>query len=296
MIRDDQSDQNDSLRDFLEAGFDMTGGVTGAGIGLLVGGPAGAIAGAASGPVVTRMLRAGALEFMHRSLSRRQKARVSGALLVAASRIQERLNQGDIFENQEFFEPLESGRSNAEEIAEGILISAQQEHEEKKVAFMGNLLANIAFDYRISRHQANFFVRLLDRLSYRQLCILAGISNRDYADITFRQRLFESTEFLTNEDHPGFVYDLWELYNYGLIGFGEGGSNSFLGGGRERDAFLDIGVADLTMIGLSTLGSDFAYFSSLFKADREDVLAALYMMVPDQVLREKRLHRLSKDH
>ena len=52
------------------------------------------------------------------------------------------------------------------------MFSAQREHEENKLKYYGNLVANIAFDKTISREQANQLVSLAQKLSYRQIKLL----------------------------------------------------------------------------------------------------------------------------
>lgn len=78
----------------------------------------------------------------------------------------------------DFFNKINE-RSTADEILEGILLSAQREHQEKKVQFYGNLIANIAFDPSIDREQANFLIKLDESLSYRQICLLSLFVNKD---------------------------------------------------------------------------------------------------------------------
>jgi hypothetical protein len=72
-----------------------------------------------------------------------------------------------------FFNEDNTGRSSAEEIAEGVVLAAQRDHEEKKLRAYGNLLGNLAFCPQFSRAHSNLLTRLAERLSYRQLCLLA---------------------------------------------------------------------------------------------------------------------------
>lgn len=59
-MRDEEHAEESRIRQFLEPGLEIAGNVTGAGIGLLLGGPAGAVIGAAVPTVVSRVLQ----EFM----------------------------------------------------------------------------------------------------------------------------------------------------------------------------------------------------------------------------------------
>jgi hypothetical protein len=89
------------------------------------------------------------------------------------SKIKEKIEKGENIREDNFFSKDPSNRSSFEEITEGVLLSAQKEHEEKKVRFLGNLIANISFNSSINRADANLYVNLAEALSYRQYCLLA---------------------------------------------------------------------------------------------------------------------------
>ena len=78
-----------------------------------------------------------------------------------------------------FFETPIDDRSAAEEILEGVLLVAQREHEERKLRFYSNLLANIAFRTDVDRYLANALIKQAERISYRQLCLLSLMAQRD---------------------------------------------------------------------------------------------------------------------
>jgi hypothetical protein len=68
-------------------------------------------------------------------------------------------------------------RSSAEELLEGVILAAQRESQERKVRFYGYLYSNLVFDPTVDRAHGNYLIRLLDRLSYRQVCLLAEIGS-----------------------------------------------------------------------------------------------------------------------
>ena len=106
-----------------------------------MGGPVGA--GAAAGAFLTDWLYASGIEVLT-ALSPREERRVGAVVLVAAAAIQEKIDSGRRPRDDGFFDPQPpDNRSSAEEIAEGALIAAQREHEEKKILHLGYLLANI---------------------------------------------------------------------------------------------------------------------------------------------------------
>jgi hypothetical protein len=59
-----------------------------------------------------------------------------------------------------------------------VLITAKRQHEERKVEFMGYLLANVAFHAEIDEHLANWLIRMIDELSWMQLCLLSVVAKR----------------------------------------------------------------------------------------------------------------------
>jgi hypothetical protein len=118
-------------------------------------------------------VRAGA-EFHERVLGPRQEARVGTVLWVIDTLIKERLAAGDTPRSDGFFEQRE-GREQppAYELAEGVLLRAANEYEERKVPYIGALFASVAFRADIALPYANLLLRLADRLGYRQLQAIA---------------------------------------------------------------------------------------------------------------------------
>ena len=161
----------------MNQGAEMVGASGGAVTGFLLGGLVGAGVGAAAGSFIANKLRSAGEEVLRRYLSPREQQRIGMVLAAATEAIQEKIAQGHQPRQDGFFEAQASERSTADEITEGVLIAAQREFEEKKIYFMGRLLANIAFDDSTDRAQANFLVRTAESLSYRGLCILFVAGN-----------------------------------------------------------------------------------------------------------------------
>ncbi len=153
----------------------VVGSLAGAALDLAAPGASGFLAAAALGPAVEHAILATSTEFVHKQLATREKMRIGGVMAATATRINERLEEGERPRHDGFFDPVLGQRSTANEIYEGALVAAQREHEEKKVPFLGNLLASVSFDEEIDRGHANLLVRQAEALSYRQLCILALI-------------------------------------------------------------------------------------------------------------------------
>lgn len=193
----DREENENKIRNLIEVGAEIVGGSVGGAIGFLLAGPAGAIAGGASGPLVTQALIHTAIDIQERFLSKREKARIGAVIYYATVKIQEELDAGNNLRHDEFFQTPLSGRSEAEEIFEGVLLAAKREHEEKKIPFLGYLLANIAFNSRIDKWQANLLVKLGNEISYRQMCLLNLYSNQT----KFSEKFLGGNNDLSKLDH-----------------------------------------------------------------------------------------------
>ena len=129
-------------------------------------------------------------EILERQLGSREKVRVGATFAIAAANIRQRLENGESLREDGFFDEKQTGRSDAEEVVESVLLKAQREPEEKKIEYMGYLLSGIAFNPEISVHMAHQLTKVAEQLTYRQLCILKlcvvkdnfGLRGRDYRD------------------------------------------------------------------------------------------------------------------
>lgn len=204
--------------ELLGAGSEVAGGVAGAAIGVMAAGPVGGLIGGGVGPIVAYALKKLGNEIHRRLLSPREQQRIGGVIAYAVQRIKEKLDAGEQVRSDGFFASDANSRAPAEEIYEGIILAAQREHEEKKLPFMGNLMANLAFHPEIDRGYANFLVRLAENLSYRQLCLLfvfalndkSGLRQTSYRGITSFAPLL-----------LGILQEAMELSQWDMIGSGE---------------------------------------------------------------------------
>jgi hypothetical protein len=172
---DDHEDEASPLKRFLAIGSEIASAMTGAGVGLVVAGPPGALAGAAISPVLERAFLKLAKDFHQRVLSHREEVRIGATLAHTIESARTHSEKDEEIRGDDFFEVGTAGvdRSAAEEILEGVLITAAREYEERKLRHYGSLMSSIAFQENIDLAQANLLLRLARDLSYRQLCILA---------------------------------------------------------------------------------------------------------------------------
>lgn len=207
---------DDKVRALIGEGADFAGAAVGGALGTLVAGPLGGAAGAVGGSAATKVLRELGHEAAERVLGPRERIRAGGAIALAASKIESRVERGDSIRQDGFFVAKHNGRSDADEVAESVLLKCQREAEEQKIPYMAFLIANIAFEPEISAGLAHQIVKTAEQLTYRQLCILKiavfnsqyGLRESDYrGQGNFQRVLYE------------LLYECVDLYNRSLINF-----------------------------------------------------------------------------
>ena len=138
--------------------------------------------------------------------------------VLAAQEIKRRLDRGEHLRTDGFFERDITDRSPADEIAEAVLISAQREHEERKLPYIAKLLAFVAFEPDIDRAMANYLAKLASALTYRQYCLLE-IANSCHRYNLKPPGLLNRSE----RENPTLVFavlaECFELYRLGIIKF-----------------------------------------------------------------------------
>jgi hypothetical protein len=208
------SEKSESIDELLDAGAEIAGGVAGTALGLFAAGPAGAFVGGVATPVVTHFLRKAGIEIKNRLLGPREEVRVGATLRFAAAKIQENLDNGYKIRQDEFFKEQPNERAPIEEVLEGVLLAAQREHEEKKLGFYGTLVANLAFHPEIDRTQANFLIRLGERISYCQMCLIALFVIKD--SLRLRQEDYKNLKDI-GENRAFLLQEIYELYSQRLL-------------------------------------------------------------------------------
>ena len=239
-------------KSLVESGVSIAGSAAGSAVGALVGtifagpGPGtvtGAIIGGAAGGAIGETLKKGLEEVVKRVLSCREQIRVGAVINFAAYKIKQRLDAGDKPRTDTFFTVDETDRSDADEIFEGVLLKSKNENQEKKIRFMGNLFANVAFRSDIPITVANFFLSTAEALSYRQLCFIALLHQRGVLNI----------EALRRRDHPNSDLQIlkreeWTLHapSFGTFGL--------IDGSKEWEDWLnDLGEKFHDLLGLSEI-------------------------------------------
>ncbi len=212
----DNPEEDESLRKFLSGGAEIAGGAVGGAIGFLAGGPVGATVAGAASVAAAKALTAVGKEVSDRLLGPREAVRVGGVLALASDEIARRIEQGETLRSDGFFDAVVGQRSNAEEVAESVLLKSQREPEEHKLIYMGKLLSNASFNAEISAALAHHLIKAGEELTYRQLCLLS-LAARKRASL--RSSNYRGQSHFDMELYQ-VLYELFHLYQKGYLNFG----------------------------------------------------------------------------
>ena len=171
--------QKNTAKQLLYNSAEIAGGGLGAALGFLAGDPFAAAISGGVGAAAVGILKNIGKDFTERQLSPREDIRVGKVLAIAALEIHQRLEKGESLRDNGFFDEKPNGRSDAEEVAEAIMLKCQREPQEKKIPYMGYLKASIAFNPDISADMGHQLIKAAEELTYRQLCILKLVAEKD---------------------------------------------------------------------------------------------------------------------
>ena len=213
------AEENDRLQQLINYGVPLLGAGASAAVSSTLGlfGPEGAVIGGIVGKGVEIWLSKVGQDISERHLSTREKVRVGAVLVIAAEEIHKRRESGESLRGDGFFDEKQTGRSDAEEVAESVFLKAQREPEEKKIRYMGYLLASIAFNPQISVHMAHQLIKAAEQLTYRQLCILKLCVVKDHYGL--RDKNYRGQGPFIPELYQ-VLYEYLDLYHRGFISFG----------------------------------------------------------------------------
>ena len=147
-------------------------------IGLAVGDPTGLSAAA-----ISVFAKWGLDRFVPLLISKRQTVRLFQWGTQAAEGITQRLANGEKYREDGFFEKTPTDRSKIDEVVESTLKKVMETTEEPKIKFMANLTENVHFDSDFDLDTYRRILKILDELSYRQLCIIKLFMNADHIDL-----------------------------------------------------------------------------------------------------------------
>ena len=185
---------------------DLAVNVLGVGTAYTIGDPTGM-----SAAVIQRVLK----EVVHQVIlpltSRGESKRLYEWGTQAAGGIACRCKKGEEFRKDGFFDETPTNRSNFEEVVESMLKKVMDTTEEPKIKFMANLTVHAFFDEDLDMNTYRQIFKVLNELSYRQLCIIKMCKNADDIDV----ESLGSTE--TTTKLGSILGDFFELRDRGFI-------------------------------------------------------------------------------
>lgn len=200
--------QKDKLIDVFS---DTFAGTISAAIGLIETGVLGELGGALIAPTLSMTIK----DFAKRMLSENESNRVKNTFSYAIEKIQTKLQQGDYPRNDNFWTSENNDKSCAEKLLEGTLLKSRDEYEEKKLKYYSNLLVNICFDENITFEKANILLKIIEQLSYRQLVVIAYLSDGKMIDMDEWDIAFKDKANL--EKYFDFYSEMINLYDLRLL-------------------------------------------------------------------------------
>lgn len=164
MCADNTKNENEKANAIIRMGAEIVGGMSAAAIGLLGSTPFAEIIVGGLGSSLSNIL----VEITERQLSQRERIRIGATSSAVITTIEEHVSAGEEIRTDDFFEVNDHYRSHGEEIFEGVLIKAKNEHEERKLIYLGRIFANAAFMPKISVYEVNHILNTSSNLTYTQ--------------------------------------------------------------------------------------------------------------------------------
>ena len=213
---ENKNNEEQKVKYIVEMGAEIAGGAVGTALGLLTANPVLAVTLGAVGAGISKTL----IDTAEKYLSNREKMRAGAAAGQAITDIYDRIQTGQKLRNDNFFDNTGQSRASSEELFEGVLLSAKNEHEEKKITYISNIFSNSIFN-TISIGEANHVLRIASNLTYRQMCILSLINtssslvNTNLSNKWLRDN--EELISLLSIESISLRQEIMDMYSQGLI-------------------------------------------------------------------------------
>lgn len=156
-------------------------------------------------------------DFSERQLSNMESDRICYVIEVANKRISENINSGCMVRDDDFFRHRAGVVPSVQELAEGVLVKAKNEHIEKKNYHLGLFFGDIPFRLG-NKEELNFLLNLFTRLTYRQMIILHLFERLETPKNKEKKEFWTDREFNpVSDQHPSFSAEIMELRSIGLL-------------------------------------------------------------------------------
>ncbi len=234
--------QQKKIKSLIEAGGRILGGsvssVIAAAIGGIVGGAPGILVGGAAGGTINELFVHLGEEFSQRYLSYREKERVGATLGGIIALVQEAQRLGEQQRDDGFFTRQSEGRSDGEEVLEGIIQAAKREYEEKKLPYLMKLGKLSFFRKELTKGIGVQLIHLSEMLSYQELILIAIIGKNSNNCLQLRQSTYAGSKqkFANDILLNSILNDFNHMAGLGLVtngGAGGVGIASYVPGGMK---------------------------------------------------------------
>jgi hypothetical protein len=118
-----------------------------------------------------------AIDYGARALSPIERQKLDHMGLLMLREVESHLQKNHTPRTDGFLNADTGVRSSAQELCEGLLEISRSEHQEDKLRYIGYLYVSILFTDMVSVGEATRLFRILKSLTYREMCILAALSN-----------------------------------------------------------------------------------------------------------------------
>lgn len=244
-------EEKTKLKELISSGSEIAGAAVGGALGFVAAGPAGGAIAAAGGAMIGKAFNKIGAEIHDRFLGPREQVRVGATTAFAIEKIKEKLEDDNEPRSDGFFDGGDMDRSSADEVFEGALLKSKAAYEEKKLKHIGLFVGNIAFDSALSAERASYYLNLVERLTYRQLCLLTIINSASQ----FGLRVEQLTNKRGTPEGWGVLQEINELYSLSLL--------RQLNEKGENDLFWGLGAIRPGRMALTRLGLDLVKYFEL---------------------------------
>jgi hypothetical protein len=151
-------------------------------------------------------------------MDERAAIRVAATELIIEHDARKHEERGESHRADGFFDHRGGIRPEAEDLFEGILMTAAQTWQEAKLPLLARLFDSVAHDASVDPETAMFLAKTADQLTYRQLQGLAVFGRHQEHEIALAAANVRKAE--GEPPDPGFAHEFDNLGDRGLVGVG----------------------------------------------------------------------------
>ena len=211
------------------------------------------------------LISTGAKKILPKSLAEREEIRVKQVFQDVIDKIKIKILNGCIPRIDEAYYEYDNGIPNAQEVFEGVLLKAREEFQSKKMPFYSNFFANLCFDERINIEHAQFLLSLIERLTYRQLSVLAYLTDNKEVNTNRWDALFKIASNSGLMNYYDFYSEYIDLYNTRLVT--QTGNNPGFALGMSKTRISEMGLLLSNLLELQNIpGKDLENIKKQFDA------------------------------